>query len=86
MEKQANVKTISEVSNLCSSSTENESIEGLIEELKVFMESFDPYSHISEKDKKYLLSLNIYDLDDPFKVTNQLISRIEDLIERKENK
>ena len=38
-----------------------------------------------EKDRKYLLSLNIYDLDDPFKITNQLISRIEDLIERKEN-
>ena len=48
------------------------------------MESFDPYSHISEKDRAYLTSINIYDLDDPFKVTNQLISRIEDLIERKQ--
>ena len=85
MEKQENVKTISDASGLCSTSAESENIEGLIEELKAFIESFDPYSNISEKDRKYLLSLNIYDLDDPFKITNQLISRIEDLIERKEN-
>tara|TARA_B100000925_G_C21737479_1_gene357757 strand:+ start:157 stop:417 length:261 start_codon:yes stop_codon:yes gene_type:complete len=84
MEKQEHVNNTDKVSNLCPESLNGEDIEKHTKELKFFMESFDPYSPLSEKDRKYLRSLNIYDLDDPFKVTNQLISRIEDLIERKQ--
>ena len=56
-----------------------------IEELKQFLNSFDPYSPIGQEDKNFLHSLNIYELDDPFKLTNKLISLIEDLLEREQS-
>ena len=55
-----------------------------INELKCFVDSFDPYAPITNQDKAYLASLGIYKLDDPFKVTNQLISLLEELIEKEQ--
>ena len=37
----------------------------------------------TKKDQEYLASLNIFSCDDPFKVTNQLILLIEELVEKK---
>ena len=64
-----------------------ESREGLdtkIEELKLFMDSFNPYLPITSADQKVLNNYDIYDLGDPFKITNELIFLIEELIEKRE--
>ena len=84
MENQENTTRANTKTNLPPDSVAKQNIDVLIEELKSFMETFDPYAQISDSDKLYLSSINIYDIGDPFKVTNQLISRIEDLIERKQ--
>ena len=52
-----------------------------LDKLKVFMSEFDPYAPISNGNKKFLESLQIFDTSDPFHVTNQLISIVENLIE-----
>ena len=52
-----------------------------LDKLKEFMSSFNPYVPITNKDLKYLHSLKIYETNDPFQVTNQLISLVENLIE-----
>jgi hypothetical protein len=80
MDKQENPKA--SIPTPSSKVTPDRDINQLILELQSFIESFDPYSPVSSKDEAYLRSLDIYDIEDPFKVTNQLISRIEDLIER----
>ena len=50
------------------------------------MSEFDPYAPISNEDKQFLESLQIFDTSNPFHVTNQLISIVENLIEAQENK
>jgi hypothetical protein len=57
-----------------------------LDQLKFFMSEFDPYAPISNEDKQFLESLQIFDTSDPFHVTNQLISIVENLIEAQENK
>ena len=84
MENQEN-NTNAETENILTTDPiTKDNIDALIEDLKFFMETFDPYGKISEQDKSYLSSIHIYDIEDPFRVTNQLISRIEDLIEKKQ--
>ena len=53
-----------------------------IKVLKNFVDTFDPYSPISKNDEKFLRTLNIFSIEDPFKVTNQLIILLEELIEK----
>ena len=62
----------------------DESLDLKIEQLKTFMDSFDPYQPISTADQEVLKSYNIYDLGDPFKITNELIFLIEELIEKRQ--
>ena len=52
-----------------------------LNKLKSFMSEFDPYAPVSHEDKLFLESLHIFDTSDPFHVTNQLISIVENLIE-----
>lgn len=61
-----------------------EDLDTKIEELKLFMDSFNPYLPITSSDQKVLNSYDIYDLGDPFKITNELIFLIEELIEKRE--
>tara|TARA_B100000925_G_scaffold142604_1_gene106795 strand:- start:1612 stop:1866 length:255 start_codon:yes stop_codon:yes gene_type:complete len=82
MEKQENSESL--INDLHTKTLNSSELEIKIEQLQSFMQNFDPYAQISSKDRDFLTSMNIYDLDDPFKVTNQLISCIEDLIERKQ--
>lgn len=84
MENQENTTKANTENNLTPDSITKGNIDTLIKDLKSFMETFDPYAPISDQDKLYLSSIHIYDIQDPFRVTNQLISRIEDLIERKQ--
>ena len=84
MQNQENTTKANTKGTLPHESITKENIDGLIEDLKSFMATFDPYAQISDQDKLYLSSIDIYDIEDPFRVTNQLISRIEDLIERKQ--
>ena len=82
MEKQILAET--KTSKSTPAKVSNESLDSKIERLKTFMNSFDPYQPISTSDQETLKSYNIYDLGDPFKITNELIFLIEELIEKRQ--
>lgn len=82
MEKQILAETKTSKSTPAKVSTE--SLDSRIERLKTFMDTFDPYQPISTADQETLKSYNIYDLGDPFKITNELIFLIEELIEKRQ--
>ena len=54
-----------------------------LNELKLFIDRFDPYQPVSKGDQEFLKKLNIHRYDDPFYLSNQLILLVEDLIEKK---
>lgn len=49
--------------------------------LKKVCLNLDPYSPLNESQVKTLLSLGVKDLDDPFRVTNELILKMENILE-----
>ena len=57
-----------------------------INQLKSFVDTFDPYAPLTAKDKSFLNSLNIFSIEDPFQVTNQLILLLEELLEKEQQK
>ena len=54
--------------------------------LKELCLNIDPYKPFDEGTQEILTQLGIKDLDDPFRVTNQLILRMENVLEEIENR
>jgi hypothetical protein len=49
--------------------------------LRKLCEDLDPYSPLTLDEIKLLESLGVYDYNDPFQLTNELIMRMEDTLE-----
>ncbi len=49
--------------------------------LRRLCEDLDPYSPLTHKEKELLESLGVFDYNDPFQLTNELIMRMEDTLE-----
>ncbi len=56
-------------------------LEKKIEKLNCFCLSFDPYKKIKKKDQNILKEFGILDFDNPFTITNQLVFKLENMIE-----
>lgn len=49
--------------------------------LRELCENLDPYSPLTREERNLLESLGVYDYEDPFQLTNELIMRMEDTLE-----
>lgn len=49
--------------------------------LKQLCLNLDPYAPLDKKQKETLLNLGVKDIDDPFRVTNELIMQMENTLE-----
>ena len=49
--------------------------------LRRLCEDLDPYSPLTKEEKGLLESLGVFDYNDPFQLTNELIMRMEDTLE-----
>jgi hypothetical protein len=70
--------------NLSSSNLKNLSLKELNQRASILKEmclKIDPYSPLKDEEKQELLGLGIKHIDDPFRLTNELILKMEDTIE-----
>lgn len=49
--------------------------------LRQLCEDLDPYSPLTKEERDLLESLGVYNYNDPFQLTNELIMRMEDTLE-----